>query len=317
MPTNPLHPLLRSALLAASRSAAVRRAVETFPPTRRVAGRFVAGADTQDALRAVKELANDGLLVTVDHLGEDITDASQAEATVAAYLELVSALDDAGMATGMEVSVKLSALGQSLPGDGEAAALGRARRIVTAATRAGMLVTLDMEDHTTTDSTLRVLAALRAEVPSVGCVLQAALLRTEDDARRLAVPGSRVRLTKGAYREPAAVAHQEAAAIDAAYRRALEILMRGDGYVMVASHDPAMVAAAERLVQDTRRTADSYELQMLYGVRPVEQLRLARAGHRMRVYVPYGDQWYGYFMRRLAERPANLALFLRSLRSRH
>lgn len=315
MVRNAIHHTLRTALLAASRSAAVRRAVETLPPTRKVAERFVAGAGTQDALRAVKELANDGLLATVDHLGEDITDPAQAEATVAAYLRLVEGLRDSGMAAGREVSVKLSALGQSL--EGEEAALARARRIVAAATEAGVLVTLDMEDHTTTDSTLRILAALRAEVPSVGCVLQAALFRTEDDARRLAVAGSRVRLTKGAYREPAAVAHQDAAAIDAAYLRALEILIRGDGYVMVASHDPAMLDAALRLVRSTGRGPESYELQMLYGVRPLEQLRLAREGHRMRVYVPYGDQWYGYFMRRLAERPANLALFLRSLRSRH
>jgi proline dehydrogenase len=144
-------------------------------------------------------------------------------------------------------------------------------------------------------------------------VLQAMLHRTEDDARVLAVPGSRVRLVKGAYREPAAVAHQDRADVDAAYARCLEVLFRGPGYPMAGTHDPALISRALDLVGATGRTPGSYEFQLLYGIRPEEQLRLARAGHTVRAYVPYGADWYGYFMRRLAERPANLQFFLRSL----
>jgi proline dehydrogenase len=173
-----------------------------------------------------------------------------------------------------------------------------------------------MEDHTTTDATLTALAELRGEFHWVGAVVQSYLRRTESDCRALATAGSRVRLCKGAYKEPESIAYQRRDDVDASYLRCLDVLMKGDGYPMVASHDPALVAAAERLVTQASRTADSYEFQMLYGIRPDEQLRLARAGHTVRVYVPYGDDWYGYFMRRLAERPANVKFFLRALRSR-
>jgi proline dehydrogenase len=142
------------------------------------------------------------------------------------------------------------------------------------------------------------------------------LHRTEDDARALAVPGSRVRLVKGAYREPAAVAHQEKSAVDTAYARCLELLVRGGGHPMAGTHDPAMIARLLELVAETGRAAGTYEVQMLYGIRPAEQARLAADGHTVRAYVPYGIDWYGYFMRRLAERPANLQFFLRSLATR-
>jgi len=307
---------MRTLLLAAAGSDRVRRSVERLRPTRALVTRFVPGAATSDALDVTGELVADGRFVTLDYLGEDTLDRAQADATVEAYLELLRGLGDAGHATGAEVSVKLSAVGQALPGDGEKVALDNARRICAAAAAVGTTVTLDMEAHTTTASTLRILHDLRADYPWVGAVLQAALHRTEDDCRALAVAGSRVRLCKGAYKEPADVAYQKKADVDAAYVRCLEILMAGQGYPMVASHDPAMIDAAQRLAVEHGRSADSYEHQMLYGIRTPEQRRLASLGLIMRVYVPYGGEYYGYFMRRLAERPANLTFFLRALAGR-
>jgi proline dehydrogenase len=305
--------LLRQPLLAASRRPALRRAVERAPISRSVVRRFVAGDALDDAVVTTRELVRDGLLVSLDRLGEDTTEPAQAAATAAAYVELLDRLAGEGLAGSAEVSVKLSAVGQALD---HALALEHAGRICAAAAAAGTTVTLDMEDHTTTDATLATLAELRRDWPWVGAVLQAYLHRTEADCRDLAAPGSRVRLCKGAYAEPPAVAYQRRADVDASYRRCLEVLLTGDGYPMVATHDPAMIAAATELVEATGRAADSYEVQLLHGVRPDEQSRLAAQGRRVRVYLPYGEQWYGYLMRRLAERPANVGFFLRALASR-
>lgn len=303
--------MFRSSLLAASRSAGARKLVESTPLTRPVVERFVAGADVDAAIRATAEVLGDGRLVTLDHLGEDTFEESQADATVEAYLTLLERLESHGLTNGAEVSVKLSAVGQSLAIDGEKIALENARRICSAAAVVGTTVTLDMEDHTTTDSTLGILRELRVDFPWVGAVLQAYLKRTEQDCRDLAYAASRVRLCKGAYQEPASVAFQDKHDVDRSYVRCLKVLMEGAGYPMVASHDPRLIAIAADLA--TARSKDSYEFQMLYGIRPEEQRRIAAEGNRMRVYLPYGDEWYGYFMRRLAERPANVAFFVRSL----
>jgi proline dehydrogenase len=173
-----------------------------------------------------------------------------------------------------------------------------------------------MEDHSTTDSTLRILRELRKDFPETGAVLQAYLRRTEADCRDLAYEGSRVRLCKGAYKEPESVAFQGRRDVDRAYVRCLKILMAGQGYPMVASHDPRMVDIAGALATRNGRAQGSYEYQMLFGIRPDEQRRLAEAGEKVRVYVPYGQEWYGYLMRRLAERPSNLTFFLHSLISK-
>ncbi len=307
--------LLRQSLLAAARSPRLRSVAEKSRLTRPVVNRFVAGASEADALRAAGELAAAGLWSTLDFLGEDTTSVEQAEHTVRAYESVLAALAAAGHAERAEVSVKLSAIGQALPGDGERIALEGARRICQAAADVGTTVTIDMEDHTTTDSTLDIVGKLRQDFPWVGAVLQAYLRRTEADCRDLATAGSRIRLCKGAYAEPESVAFQ-GEEVEDSYRRCLGVLFGGQGYPMVASHDPAMIAAARSLAVQNKRSTDSYEFQMLYGIRPDEQRALAAAGHRMRVYVPYGDEWYGYFMRRLAERPANLTFFLRSLTSK-
>jgi proline dehydrogenase len=296
-------------LLAAGRSPRIRAFAEEAGPLRPVVDRFVAGTDLDAALPVIAGLATDRL-VTVDHLGENTTDRAGAEAAVGAYRQLLLRLTAEGLADRVEVSVKLSALGQGLP-DGDALALDGVRAICGAAAEAGTTVTVDMEDHTTTDATLATVVALRVDFPWVGAVLQSQLRRTEADCRDLAGPGSRVRLCKGAYEEPEAVAFADRADVDRSYVRCMKILFGGEGLPLVATHDPRLVAIAQHLGRDR-----PYELQMLYGVRPNAQVELAAAGERMRVYVPYGTQWYGYFMRRLAERPANVAFFLRALASR-
>jgi len=296
-------------LLAAGRSPRIRAFAEEAGPLRPVVDRFVAGTDLDAALPVIAGLATDRL-VTVDHLGENTTDRAGAEAAVGAYRQLLLRLTAEGLADRVEVSVKLSALGQGLP-DGDALALDGVRAICGAAAEAGTTVTVDMEDHTTTDATLATVVALRVDFPWVGAVLQSQLRRTEADCRDLAGPGSRVRLCKGAYEEPESVAFADRADVDRSYVRCMKILFGGEGLPLVATHDPRLVAIAQHLGRDR-----PYELQMLYGVRPNAQVELAAAGERMRVYVPYGTQWYGYFMRRLAERPANVAFFLRALASR-
>ena len=302
--------MLRAALLTASRNKTVRRIIETAPVSRDVVRRFVAGNATDDAVRISGELAANGLFVSLDHLGEDTTETGHADATTKAYVTLLGRLGDSDLAGRAEVSVKLSAVGQALD---ESMARDNAAAICAAAAAVGTTVTLDMEDHTTTDSTLGILRELRADFPWVGAVLQAYLHRTEADCRDLAHAGSRVRLCKGAYKEPASVAFQSRMEVDKSYVRCLRVLMEGDGYPMVASHDPRLIAIARKLVLDTERAKGSYEFQMLYGIRPNEQRRLADKGETMRVYVPYGDEWYGYLMRRLAERPSNVGFFLRAL----
>jgi proline dehydrogenase len=308
--------MLSTALLTASRSPRVKRLVTSAPATRRLVERFVVGEDLGDALAATRRLVDEGLTVTLDHLGEDTVDVGHATGIRRTYVEVLGRLADLGLAGRAEVSLKLSAVGQALPRDGHRVALENAHAICAAARAAGTTVTLDMEDHTTVDSTLAILGELRRDVPETGAVLQSCLHRTEADCRDLAHAGSRVRLVKGAYAEPESVAYPAKADVDLAYARCLEILMAGDGYPMVASHDPRMVELAGALAERHGRAPGSFEYQMLHGIRSGEQRRLATAGHRVRVYVPYGGVWYGYFMRRLAERPANVGFLLRSLVSR-
>jgi proline dehydrogenase len=278
-----------------------------------VVRRFVAGDSAQDALNVTRGLVDDGLSVTLDYLGEDTTNAVHAEAARDEYLRLLDGLAASELTPAAEISVKLSALGQAFD---EKVALEHTQAICARASEAGTTVTLDAEDHTTTDSTLDILGRLRREFPTTGAVVQAYLRRAEGDCRELAGPGSRVRLCKGAYDEPESVAYQARLDVDKSYVRCLNVLMAGDGYPMVATHDPRLIAIAEDRARWFDRTTDDFEFQMLYGVRPAEQRRLAGLGHTVRVYVPYGTQWYSYLMRRLAERPANVSFLLRALRSR-
>ncbi|MCW2858227.1 MAG: putA [Marmoricola sp.] len=305
--------MLRQVLLSIAGSKATKDLVTKMPVSAGIVARYVPGEETADAVRATRSLVDDGRLATIDYLGEDTLDEDQAEATVSAYLALLEALGADGLSRGAEVSVKLSAIGQALPEIGPKLSLENARRIAKAARAVGTTVTLDMEDHTTTDQTLDTLRELRKDYPETGAVVQAYLRRTEDDCRALAFEGSRVRLCKGAYNEPETVAFADRHEVDKSYVRCLKVLMAGAGYPMVATHDPRMIRIAGALATRSGRSAGSYEYQMLYGIRPDEQKRLAASGERMRVYIPFGTEWYGYLMRRLAERPANLTFFLRSL----
>ena len=306
---------VRPVILAAGRSDRLRGVAERMPVTRDVVGRFVPGETVNDVLDSVALLRDSGRFISVDYLGEDVTDADDADAAVRVYEDLIDALSHRGDRPGpLEVSVKLSALGQSVERDGEKIARENAWSICAAALEAGVWVTVDAEDHTTTDSTLSIVCDLRAEFPWLGLVLQAYLRRTLADCEEFA--DARIRLCKGAYEEPASVAYRDRAAVTESYLRCLRVLMAGSGYPMVASHDPEIISAVPELAREFGRTSSDFEYQMLYGIRDAEQRRLADAGNRVRVYVPFGTQWYGYFLRRLAERPANLAFFLRALAER-
>ncbi|MEU9981164.1 proline dehydrogenase family protein [Streptomyces sp. NPDC050856] len=314
--------MLGPVILAASRSDKMRRLVSAAPGTKQVVDRFIAGETVDQVVPIVEETVGKGLEVTLDVVGEDITTPEQATAARDAYLELIERLEGLDLGTRAEMSVKLSMFGQALdldvaegggPRTGHELALANVRPVVEAAARIGTTVTLDAEDHTTLDSMFAIHEELRKDFPQTGCVIQAYLFRTEEDARRLAANGSRVRIVKGAYKEPASVAYQDKAEIDKAYVRILKILMEGEGYPMIGSHDPRLIAVAQELARRAGRKLDEYEFQMLYGIRSDEHVRLAAEGHRMRVYTAYGTDWYGYFMRRLAEKPANLLFFVRSM----
>lgn len=312
--------VVRPAIMAAGRRDGLRRAAERLPLTRDVVHRFVPGETVPEVLDSVARLRDSNRLVSIDYLGEDVTDVDAASANVEAYLRLLDGLARRGETRPgvppLEVSVKLSALGQALARDGEKIALENAHTICERAQRAGIWVTVDAEDHTTTDSTLSIVRDLRTEFGWLGTALQAYLKRTQADCEEFTASGARIRLCKGAYHEPASVAYRDRDDVTDSYLRCLRVLMAGDGYPMVASHDPAVIAAVPALVRENNRGRDDFEYQMLYGIRDAEQRRLADAGDHVRVYVPFGTQWYGYFLRRLAERPANLAFFVRALAER-
>lgn len=312
--------VVRPAILAASRAEGLRRAAERLPVTRKVVQRFVPGETAGDALNSVEQLRHSGRFISIDYLGEDVTDIDTANATVDAYLALLDGLGTRDEPTGtvrpLEVSLKLSALGQALPRDGEKLALENAHTICQRAQRVGAWVTVDAEDHTTTDSTLSIVRELRADFDWLGTVLQAYLKRTRADCAEFAASGARIRLCKGAYDEPASVAYRDRDDVTDSYLTCLRVLMAGSGYPMVASHDPEIIEAVPAIARESGRGVDDFEYQMLYGIRDGEQRRLADEGNHVRVYVPFGTQWYGYFVRRLAERPANLTFFLRALAER-
>ena len=310
--------MLRRVLLAASASQRVHQLITTAPLTRDVVKRFIAGDTAADALVVTQRLLGQGLSVSIDYLGEDTVDPDQATAVASEYVALLESLASAGLTVGgrAEVSVKPTAVGLGLAEHGEKTAAENIGRICAAAQVAGTTVTVDMEDHTRVDATLRLVSELRADFPDLGCVIQSYLRRSPGDCEALAAAGSRVRLCKGAYRAPDGFAFAARSEIDRSYARCLRILLDGDGYPMLATHDPRLVAIAKSRVTTIGRDPGSFEYQMLYGIRTDEQTRLAAEGAQVRVYVPYGNDWYGYFMRRLAERPANLAFFLRALSSR-
>ncbi|MYS92371.1 MULTISPECIES: proline dehydrogenase family protein [Streptomyces] len=306
--------MLRRVLLFAARQDRVHTALRALPASRAVVDRFVAGETPAEAVAGGSALVAERLCVTYNSLGEYETDPARTLRTRDAFVAFAGRLADAGLGSEVsELSVKLSALGQLNGPGGPARALDHARVVCAAAKKAGVLVTLDMEDHTTTDSTLEIARELRRDFPLTGVAVQAALRRTPADCADLQRAGARVRLVKGAYREPASVAFQRRADVDRAFVRCLRTLFAGDARPLVATHDPRLIGITTELARRHGRRPGQFEHQMLYGVRGGEQRRLAAAGHRVRVYLPFGPEWYGYFTRRLAERPANTLFFLRAL----
>ncbi len=314
LPSSPLSML--------ARSSRVQRLVAGLPAASGLVRGYVAGESTQEVVDATALLVRDGLTATLGLLREEATDQAQAQAALDAHLDLLAQLSAKGLARKAEISLDLRAIGQCLPDQddrydqADKVTLEHARTLCRAARNAGTTVTLDMEDHTTTDRTLTTLRELRKDFPETGAVLQAALHRTEADCREQAWEGARVGVWEGGHPEPTAVAFQSRIDIDKSFVRCLRVLLAGQGYPMIATHDPRMVAIASSLASRFGRAQGSYEYQMLFGVRPDEQQRLVDSGERVRVYIPYGPHWQGYLAQRLAARPQNLTLFAKSLVSR-
>ncbi len=270
--------------------------------------RFVAGDTLDEALEALDRLAAAGLRTTVDVLGESVTSAELATAAADAYVRTIDALSDRGL--DRNVSLKLTQMGLDVD---EALCRSNVERVFRRAAETGTFVRIDMEDHTKTDATLAIWRDLRVVNDASGVVIQAALRRSRDDVERLIGERARVRLCKGAYQEPASVAYQEKAEVDRAYVALMERLLRDGAYPALATHDERIQRRAVELARREGIGPERFEFQMLYGVRRDLQERLSHDGWTVRVYTPYGSQWYPYFMRRLAERPANVAFVLRSV----
>jgi len=302
---------LRSSLLWLSRRRSLGRLATRLPVTRSMVARFVAGETLEQALVALKRLEAAGLRTTVDVLGEAVTSVDDARAAADEYLVTLEALATHGL--DRNVSVKLSQMGLGLD---DATCRDNVERILLRAAEHGAFVRIDMEDHTTTDATLALWRDLRwinAGRGDSGIVVQAALRRTPDDVETLIREGARIRLCKGAYVEPATVAFPDKSDVDTAYETLIERLLVDGTFPAIATHDERLIARAVAFVRERGIAHDRFEFQMLFGVRRDLQERLLRAGFAVRVYVPFGTQWYPYFMRRLAERPANVAFVLRSV----
>lgn len=273
------------------------------------ASRFIAGTTLAEAMAVVQALNARGILATLDHLGESVFQPAEATAAAAAYHELLAAIDRVGVTA--NVSVKLTAMGLAFDAD---LARRNVEGIVRLARQYGNFVRIDMEDTPYTDRTLAIYRALRQQgLDNVGVVIQSYLYRSDRDLDELAALGANVRLVKGAYREPPHLAYPRKADVDAAFRRHIRLRLASGLYTAVATHDEAAIAYTQQVVQELGIPRDRFEFQMLYGIRSQRQEELARAGYRVRCYVPYGTHWYPYFVRRLAERPANLGFVLRNL----
>lgn len=306
-------PPLRTVLLTLSRSQRLKKMAARFGPAWAVARRFVAGETLDDAISAVRTLKGQGLRATLDHLGESVAREDQACAATADVVKLLNALEAAGLEAG--VSVKLTQLGLNL---NRALAADNAEQIVARASEMGRFVWIDMENFPYVQPTLDLFEALCSAHKNVGAVVQAYLYRSQADVAHLVTLGAAVRLVKGAYDEPPEVAFPRKADTDANYVRLMEILFgeaaQSTGvFPAIATHDSRLIAWAKEHAAQRGIARDGFEFQMLYGIRPALQRQLAAEGYNVRAYVPYGREWYPYFMRRLAERPANLLFFVRSL----
>ncbi len=309
--------LLRNVLLSLSRSQGLQDLIVALPVARRVSRRFVAGETLDEAIAAVQRVNALGLMATLNYLGESVTSESDAIAGRDAYLEALEAIVSAGLDS--HISIKLTQLGLDL---GEDFCYENVERIVAYAAERGRFVRIDMEDSSYTQRTLDLYRRLRRSYDNVGVVIQAYLYRSRADVEALIEEGiAHIRLCKGAYAEPPSIAYPARRDVDENLLRLVWMMLAPEArergaYPAIATHDERIISRVRAYVYHHRVPVDAYEFQMLYGVRRDAQQRLADEGYRMRVYIPYGTHWYPYFMRRLAERPANLLFFLRALLER-
>lgn len=278
------------------------------PLLRRLPLRFVAGTTLDDAMAAVRELNAAGMSATLDVLGESVGDRAAADRAAAAYVDTIERIAAAGLDA--NVSLKLSQMGLAL---GIEPCLEVLRPVVAAGARHGIFIRVDMEGSATTEATLEIVDRLRGDGCDVGPVIQAYLRRSRMDVERLAAARVRTRICKGAYAEAPEIAFAERAEIDRSFVELSTMLLEADAYPGIATHDPAMIEAVRQTARERGIGQEAYEFQLLYGIRRDLQRELVAAGHRVRIYTPYGTEWYPYFMRRLAERPANVLFVLRSL----
>ncbi|HXF25972.1 MAG TPA: proline dehydrogenase family protein [Bryobacteraceae bacterium] len=300
--------MLRGALFALSRQNWLRHWVETSKLSKKVTARFVAGETLQQELEICRKLEAEKIYATLDYLGENVTSLAEAEAARGSYLKALDQIHVNGLAA--TVSVKLTQLGLDLS---ESACRANAETLVKRAKEIGSRVEFDMESSAYTDRTLAIVTDLHQRLGSVRAVIQAYLYRSDPDIERLSRQGIPVRLCKGAYSEPATVAFPRKTDVDANYIRLMKRLLDGGAYPAIASHDERILDEARRYVTERSIASDRFEFQMLYGIRRDLQRALVRDGYRVRLYVPYGNAWYPYFMRRVAERPANLIFLARNL----
>jgi proline dehydrogenase len=299
---------LRRTILYLSRHKALRNWVETSPSARRLSSRFVAGNRLEDALDVCRRIHADGITATLDYLGENVKSLDEAAACRDMYLRMLRAMQAAGVEP--NVSLKLSQFGIDLS---ESACADNVAALVKAAAAIGGFVRIDMESSPYTDRTLALVTGLHREHGACGAVIQAYLRRSARDIESLEKERIRVRLTKGAYLEPSEIAFASKAQVDRNYMELAQSLLTAGEYPAIATHDERIIGIVENFVTSQGIAKDRFEFQMLYGIRRDLQRRLVREGYRLRLYVPFGEAWYPYFMRRLAERPANLLFFVRNL----
>jgi proline dehydrogenase len=302
--------ITRSALLYLARQEGLKDFATRFRPFKKMTTRFVAGEDIEEAVAAIRELNQNGCTASFDHLNEGVNSAAETAEEVREYLRILARIDETGIRS--NVSIKLTQFGLGIDPE---LAYKNARAVVEDAARRGNFVRVDMEQSSVTQVTIDIFKRLRAEfgLNDVGIVLQSYLRRTYDDAQELLKIPARIRICKGAYNEPPEVAFPDKKDVDENYVRVMQLLLSSGTYHGIATHDPNMINATIRYARDNNISKDAFEFQMLYGVRRDLQLRLARDGYNMRVYVPYGKHWYPYFMRRLAERPANIWFVMKNM----
>ncbi len=300
----------RSALIYLSRQEGLKDFAARFRLFKKLTTRFVAGETIDEAVAAIRELNTDGCSASFDHLNESVANPAEAEAEVREYLEILARIDETGIKS--NVSIKLTQFGLELDPE---LAYKNARAVVEEAARRGNFVRVDMEASTVTQQTIDIFKRLRAEfeLNDVGIVLQSYLRRTYKDAEELVKFPARIRICKGAYNEPPEVAFPDKKDTDENYIRVMQLLLSSGIYHGIATHDPKMIEATIDFAKRQGIGKEAFEFQMLYGVRRDLQRQLAKDGYNMRVYVPYGKHWYPYFMRRLAERPANIWFVLKNL----